>query len=61
MTTDPTALTYVTAQWRQAADRARRNAAVCACGAEYQPTPDGRRAHRTLHGHTPCEPREGAE
>lgn len=35
--------------WREA----QVAAALCSCGAEYTPTPDGRRAHQMLHGHRP--------
>lgn len=55
---DTTVRTYTQTRAARALDRIRRGVAVCACGAEYQPTPDGRRQHRTLQGHTPTPPRE---
>jgi hypothetical protein len=30
---------------------------TCACGMPYENTADGRWAHRTIHGHSPCPPR----
>jgi len=50
---DEHAVTYLQALRERRADRARRHVHVCTCGAEYAPTPDGRRQHRVLHGHTP--------
>lgn len=51
------ALGYIAEQRARHADRLRRSVHLCACGAEYAPTPDGRRHHRAVHGHTPCPPR----
>ena len=56
--TDPTTTTYNRARTAAALDRIRRGVAVCACGGEYQPTPDGQRAHQTLHGHRPTPQRQ---
>lgn len=53
-TPDHLARTYVNELNRRRLDRLRRGVQVCACGAEYAPTSDGRRQHRTLHGHTPA-------
>lgn len=53
-TPDQHALGYIAEQRARQADRLRRRVQVCACGAEYAPTSDGRRQHRTLHGHTPA-------
>lgn len=55
---DLTARAYVAQQATTAADRARRGVVPCRCGAEYAPTPDGRRRHRTVIGHTPQPARE---
>lgn len=52
MTTD-TDRAYRAAQAVRDLIRERRGDDTCTCGADYQPTPDGIRQHRTLHGHTP--------
>lgn len=46
-----TATTYTATRRAQADDRARRGVRVCACGGEYQDTPDGRFWHKKLQGH----------
>lgn len=53
MTPDPMAAAYRATQRAQQAARASRGVRLCACGAEYQDTPDGHRQHQTLHGHRP--------
>ncbi|GEM_PF-7013157 len=58
MTTALAAHAYLARQATVAADRARRGVRTCRCGAEYAPTPDGRRQHRILQLHTPQPARE---
>ena len=49
--TDPAITSYTRTRALAELDRIRRGVAVCACGAEYCDSPDGRRAHQILHGH----------
>ncbi len=58
VTSDPLARAFIAAQRQRDTDRARRGVDICACGAEYTPTTDGRHQHRLLHDHTPCPPRK---
>lgn len=48
---DLTVTTYTRARAEAELDRIRRGVAVCACGAEYRDTADGKRVHQLLHGH----------
>lgn len=60
---DNRAMTSAEIVARQVAERrgraeiaaARLRGSTCKCGAEYDPTPSGRHAHRQIHGHTPTE------
>jgi hypothetical protein len=53
--------TYIAVSRARETAQHRRGAAVCACGAEYRRTADGRRVHRILQGHTPTPAREDGE